>query len=512
MHGHMFKGFQQGSKKALEEVGHIATESMSSIRLVNSYNLQSSILKSFVQALNKPMKDGYNKALVAGVSQAYSGFIMFGSYSVAFYAGGRFIVDGLLDFTSLMRVFLAVTMASQAAGSALSWGPDRSKALLSVRAIFAIIDRKSTIDPLPDYASDEPVDLVTLKKRQKEMFERNDKDNTIINIPSENGETVSSKQGRIEFKNITFAYPSRPDVPVLEKFNLVIEPGQTVALVGESGSGKSTIVSLLERFYDPSDGTILIDGIPLSSIRVPALRNRISLVQQEPVLFADSIGYNIGYGRTHDKVEPDEGVAVGEEEKENKDKDTDTTPKSKKTKTLEPENIKIPLFSTVENVPTDIIQAAKDANAHSFITQFKNTYATYCGNRGTQLSGGQKQRIAIARAIIRDPSILLLDEATSALDTHSEAVVQAALDRLLQVSKDTTTDNTNGENTPINTKSRTTIIIAHRLSTIKNADVIVVMQKGKIVEVGNHDDLMMKNQGYYRKLALAQDSSNVKQL
>jgi len=248
-----------------------------------------------------------------------------------------------------------------------------------------------------------------------------------------NGLTSGIDKGRIELKNVKFAYPTRPDNYVFNDFSLTIEPGMTVAFVGHSGCGKSTIVNLLERFYDPEKGEILIDGIPIHNYNVNYLREQLSLVGQEPVLFDMTIRENISLGTTKENV-------------------TDT----------------------------DIHNAAKRANAYNFIMEFPDEFNTSTGEKGAQMSGGQKQRVAIARAIMKQPKILLLDEATSALDTGSEKIVQAALDKLIE------------------TESCTCIVIAHRLSTIKDADLIVVMDHGSIIEKGNHDSLMEEHGVYYQ--------------
>jgi ATP-binding cassette subfamily B (MDR/TAP) protein 1 len=223
---------------------------------------------------------------------------------------------------------------------------------------------------------------------------------------------------------------------------LKIEPGQTVALVGESGGGKSTVISLLERFYDPLQGQVLLDGRDIRDLNVQWLRDQIGLVSQEPVLFAASIMENIRYGKPG---------ATDEE----------------------------------------VMNAARMANAHSFITTFTEGYNTEVSERGIQLSGGQKQRVAIARAVIKDPMILLLDEATSALDSESERVVQAALDALLQ------------------SKRRTTVVVAHRLSTIRDADVIAVFYNGIIVEQGTYDELSNIPSGYFSNLLSVQQISGI---
>lgn len=227
--------------------------------------------------------------------------------------------------------------------------------------------------------------------------------------------------GLIEFRDVNFYYKKDDHVPTINDFNLTIQPGQKVALVGPSGSGKSTMLNLLLRFYDVDSGSIRVDNIDLRRLRLEEYRSRIGVVLQEPFLFAGSIRKNIAYAK------PD---ATDEE---------------------------------IEN-------AARLANVEEFVNDLPDGYETVIGENGASLSGGQKQRLAIARAILKNPSILIFDEATSALDTLSEALVQEALDRMME--------------------GKTTIIIAHRLSTIRNSDVIVVMQNGKIVQQGTHDDLV----------------------
>lgn len=256
--------------------------------------------------------------------------------------------------------------------------------------------------------------------------------NTNPSIPLTGGDKLSmdSLQGEVCFNHVNFAYPTRKEQQVLSDFSLKIPHGKMLALVGPSGGGKSTVVKLLERFYDVSSGEILIDGHNLQSLDPSWLRGKaIGFINQEPVLFATSVMENIRYGN------PD---ATDDE----------------------------------------VLDAAKLANADSFIRDFPDGYNTILGERGVTVSGGQKQRIAIARALVKNPSILILDEATSALDTESEKIVQEALDRVC-----------NG---------RTVIVIAHRLSTIKNADMVAVISKGKIVELGNHNSLLDKRGLFYK--------------
>jgi ATP-binding cassette subfamily B (MDR/TAP) protein 8 len=246
-------------------------------------------------------------------------------------------------------------------------------------------------------------------------------------------------KGEIRFEGISFAYPSRPDQIVLKDFNLTLKQGQTVALVGSSGSGKSTVAALLERFYEPTSGTIYIDGVDLKEISPIWLRNEvIGYIDQQPILFGCSIKENIRYGRQNATTE-------------------------------------------------EILEASKQSQSHDFIESLPDKYQTNVGERGAQLSGGQRQRIAIARALIKQPVILILDEATSALDASSEAEVQKALDSAIV--------------------DRTTLVIAHRLSTIKNADLIVVINNGRIKEQGNHFDLM-KKKGFYYELVKQQEKKD----
>jgi ATP-binding cassette subfamily B protein len=238
----------------------------------------------------------------------------------------------------------------------------------------------------------------------------------------------------VQLINVQFAYPSRLEMPALNGINLHIKAGTTVALVGASGAGKTTIMQLLQRFYDTQDGSILLQGTSIKTLALTDLRTHVGVVPQEPVVFAASALDNIRYGR------PD---ATNDE----------------------------------------VVAAAKAAYAHDFIMALPMGYETFMGERGVRLSGGQRQRLAIARAMLKNAPLLLLDEATSALDTHSEQMVQAALDRAMQ--------------------GRTTIVVAHRLSTVQRADSIVVIAGGHIVEQGKHHELLARN-GAYAALAQAQ--------
>ena len=256
---------------------------------------------------------------------------------------------------------------------------------------------------------------------------------TIMDAPPEKDEgqqTLERVKGRVEFRDVKFRYPTS-DQTVLKSFSLTIEPGQTVALVGRSGSGKSTVANLLPRFYEPVEGTIKLDGTPITEYTLRSLRDQIALVTQHVTLFNDTVANNIAYGNLK-----------GAKEEE-------------------------------------LIAVATKANALEFIEDKENGFETEIGDNGVSLSGGQRQRLAIARALLKDAPLLILDEATSALDNESEKVIQRELDQLM--------------------KGRTTLVIAHRLSTIENADVIVVMDEGYIVEQGTHKELLGRD-GEYAKL------------
>lgn len=267
----------------------------------------------------------------------------------------------------------------------------------------------------------------------------------VLEILGEKGEDVSIDhaeneikqkiEGNIAFDDVNFHYPSRPEIEVLKNVSFEAQTGQKIAIVGPSGSGKSTMASLILQFYHPQSGTILFDHKPSDGYSLTDIRNQVAIVPQDVMLFGGTIQENIAYGK---------------------------------------------LSATKE----EIIKAAQRANAHQFIMSFPERYETVVGERGVKLSGGQRQRIAIARALLKNPSILILDEATSSLDSESERLVQDALEELM--------------------KNRTSIIIAHRLSTIREADKIIVLEKGKVIESGNHEELIGNENGLYRYLSQLQ--------
>ncbi len=324
------------------------------------------------------------------------------------WKGSDYIVEGDIDFSSVLTIILCMMMGALSLSNVAPHARALGTAVHAGTKIFSIIDRDCPLD-----------------------------------ASSDAGRTLASVEGHLEVKNLKHIYPSRQDVTVLDNISLDFPAGKVTALVGASGSGKSTIIGLLERFYEPVAGKILLDGHDIRSFNIRWLRQQFALVGQEPVLFRATVFENISYG-----------VIGTEHEHLDQEKKREL-----------------------------VINAAKMANANEFITNLSEGYDTILGVGGVALSGGEKQRIAIARAVVSNPKILLLDEATSALDTQSEELVQQAIDKAAH--------------------GRTTVIIAHRLSTVKNADNIIVMEKGLVVEQGTHDELFVKK-GAYHKLAEAQ--------
>ncbi|XP_022846703.1 ABC transporter B family member 1 [Olea europaea var. sylvestris] len=393
------------SQDALSQAGNIAEQTIAQIRTVLAYVGESRALQAYSAALKVAQRIGYKTGFAKGMGLGATYFTVFCCYALLLWYGGYLVrhhfTNGGLAIATMFAVMIGGLALGQSAPSMAAF----AKARVAAAKIYQIIDHRPGVDK-----------------------------------NSSSGLELDSVNGQVELKNVDFSYPARPEIQILHNFSLTVPAGKTIALVGSSGSGKSTVVSLIERFYDPTSGQVLLDGHDIKTLNLRWLRQQIGLVSQEPALFATTIKENILLGR------PDASLI-------------------------------------------EIEEAARVANAHSFIIKLTDGYDTQVGERGLQLSGGQKQRIAIARAMLKNPAILLLDEATSALDSESEKLVQEALDRFMI--------------------GRTTLVIAHRLSTIRKADLVAVLQQGSVSEIGTHDELFAKGEnGVYAKLIRMQEAAH----
>uniref|UniRef100_A0A8C6YQB4 Bile salt export pump n=1 Tax=Nothoprocta perdicaria TaxID=30464 RepID=A0A8C6YQB4_NOTPE len=333
--------------KAYAKAGAVADEVLSSIRTVAAFGGEKKEVERYDKNLVFAQHWGIRKGIIMGLFTGYMWLVIFLCYALAFWYGSKLVLEEE-EYSpgTLLQVFFGILVGALNLGQVSPCLEAFATGRGAATNIFETIDKKPTIDCM-----------------------------------SEDGYKLDKVHGEIEFHNVTFYYPSRPDVKILENLNMVIKAGETTAFVGASGAGKSTATQLIQRFYDPSDGMITLDGHDIRSLNIQWLRSQIGVVEQEPVLFATTIAENIRYGRDEATME-------------------------------------------------EIVKAAKEANAYNFIMDLPQQFDTHVGEGGGQMSGGQKQRIAIARALVRNPKILLLDMATSALDNESEATVQEALHKV----------------------------------------------------------------------------------
>lgn len=444
-YGEFLRSLVKLMQKKLADGNSVSEAAISAMPTVRSFDAAESELKEFEEHMQQYLKFNNRSAL------AYSGYAAFTTavpqlvYAVVVFYGGLLVRNGDMTSGGLVSFLLYLTSLSDA--------------FSSIGYVYSSLTQAVG-------AADKVFELMHRQPRYKRPSSMGDSDETTHRTPvlgihapmtralRARGIKPPSMRGEIKFEDVDLFYPARPNRKVLDKLSLHIEAGSVVALVGQSGGGKSSCMALIQHLYEQRSGKVMIDDTEVHEICHEWLCRNISIVSQEPTLFGRSVRSNIIYGLEGTEYEP-----------------------------------------TQEQIE----EAARLANADSFIQKMPQKYETSVGERGVQLSGGQRQRLAIARALVRKPKILLLDEATSALDAESEHLVQEAIDNMLARGKD-------GENGG----SMTVLIVAHRLSTVRNSDKIFVINEGKVVEEGSHNDLLSNPDGAYTSLIKRQMNAQSK--
>lgn len=394
--GRFIRKLSKQTQDKVAESNVIVQETFTGIVNVKSFANETLEVARYLSSIADIRQFALRGAKWRGAFASFIILFIFGAISLVIFKGAELMNEGELASEHFFTFLLMTGLVAGSIGGLASQFGALQRGIGAIENVMDILD----LEP-------EPVSLKVKKGHRTPL------------------------KGTLHFEKVSFAYASRSETTVINDLSFSVNAGQQVALVGPSGAGKSTVVSLVQRFYLPTSGRILFDGVPASEFDLSELRDQMAYVPQEVILFGGTIRENIAYGK------PDAS-------------------------------------------DSEIREAARQANALEFIDGFPDGLATVVGERGIQLSGGQRQRIAIARAVLKNPTLLILDEATSSLDSESERLVQDALEKLM--------------------KDRTSIVIAHRLSTIRNADKILVLENGRVVEEGSHDELMAQNAGAYRGL------------
>jgi ATP-binding cassette subfamily B protein len=399
--GRRVRHLARETQDRVADASAMAAETIAAIQAVQAFTLEAHQSRRFHDCVERAFETAQHRILMRALLTVIAITMLFGAVVFVLWLGAQAVIEGQMSAGELGQFLLfAIFVAGSAASLSEMWS-EIQRAGGAIERIVELLDAPAEIAA--------PANAVALP------------------VPA---------RGELVFEQVSFRYPARDNVSALADFTLAVRPGETVALVGPSGAGKTTVFQLALRFRDPNSGLIRLDGVPLRDADPKAIRERIGIVPQDTVVFADSVMENIRLGRPR----------AGDEA---------------------------------------VIEAAKAAGVDAFVRDLPQGYDTFIGERGTRLSGGQRQRIAIARAMLKDAPIMLLDEATSSLDAHSERLVQQALDTLMA--------------------GRTTVVIAHRLATVLRADRIVVMDRGRIVASGRHEELRRENELYAHLAALQFD-------
>ena len=401
--GRRVRKLSRDSQDKLADTGALANETLNAMQTVQSYVREDMESDRYAVATDTAFHSAVRRNRNRSYLTALAITLIFGSIVFVLWLGAQAVIDGRMSAGLLTQFMLYAALVAASTGALSEVLGDVQRAAGATERLLELLDAEPSI-------KSGNVSLDEIKA------------------------ATTGHGAQVKFSNVCFNYPSRPNESALSNVSFSLKPGETVALVGPSGAGKTTVLQLLLRFYDPATGSISLDGHPIDSLSLEALRGSIGFVSQDSVVFSDNVSANLRYGR-------------------------------------------------LDATDDEVRQAAIDAQALDFIERLPEGFNTYLGEKGVRLSGGQRQRLSIARALLKNPPLLLLDEATSALDAESERKVQIALDRAMS--------------------HRTTLVIAHRLATIVNADTILVLDEGQVVESGSHQELIATD-GLYARLAAMQ--------